>query len=108
MKLKKLTLRSYCKNEARDALEKNDRSLETLMRIEEIKISIKTYQDQIAYFQAMAEGQIDLRNHGCTNEIRRYKPTQEDKKRLPHTIENLRQQIRIFSHEQEALTIYGR
>lgn len=108
MTLKKLRLRSYCEDEAHSDLEKNEKSLETLLRIEEIKISIKTYQDQIAYFKAMAEGHIDLRNHGCTNEIRRYKPTQEDKKRLPNTIENLRQQIRLLAHEQEALILYGR
>jgi hypothetical protein len=80
----------------------------TLLRLGEIKNAIQMYEEQIIYLQQVWEGRIDLKKQGCTPEIRCYQPTREDKQRLPHTLANLHQQIRILAHEREALKIYGR
>lgn len=80
----------------------------TLARFEAIQRELKAYEARMAYLQDVAQQKINLQKTGCTPEIRRYRATREDRARLPKTLENLRQQIRLLQHEHEVLKRYGR
>lgn len=83
-------------------------SPETQARLTDIEFSLDLYHASIHTLQLLAKGDINLRKTGSTAEIRRYRPTREDKQRLPKTLENLRQQMRLLQHEWEVLQRYGR
>lgn len=83
-------------------------SPETQARLTDIEFSLDLYHASIHTLQLLAKGEINLRKTGCTREIRRYRPTREDERRLPKTVENLRQQVRLLQHEWEVLQRYGR
>jgi len=83
-------------------------SYTTLARFEEIAEQMAAHESNIVYLQAVVEGGIDLTQIGCTAAIRYYRRTKEDEVRLPKTLENLRQQIRLLEHEREVLRKYGR
>ena len=80
----------------------------TVARFAEIAEQIQAHENNIAYLQSIATCRAGLRRAGCKKLIKAFQCTPEDERRLPRTLQNLRQQMDLLQYEREVLKRYGR
>lgn len=75
-------------------------------RIALLKKMLHGYDKSIERLHQFASGQLTLKNKGYTDAAESYRRTSSDDQRLSWTIDNLKMQIRLYTHEMAVLQTF--
>jgi len=83
------------------------RQTKVQQRMAEVRQALAAHDSNLALLQGFAEGRLTLKGKGYTRAAAHYRPTPEDKARLPRTLANLQAQRERLLQELEILLEYG-